>query len=112
VGETLLDTLTGRSSSRSLTATLYGDIITDSEGEAIAVEKLKLKEVMQAVDPFITPVLNPFVAGVMEPVYCHLGEMERKVYLAIVATGAACALLGFMAGRATGGKGGGNGKLR
>ena len=106
VGETLLDVLTGRPSSRSATAPEYGDIVINSEGEARAVERLKLKEVMQTVDPFITPVLNPFVAGVMEPVYSHIGEIERKVYMAISATGAVCALLGFVAGRATGGKGG------
>lgn len=93
VGEVVLDTLRGASAGKISYAEAVSRTVSDS-----FVEVLPVRELMQTLDPLITPILTPFVDGIKSPIYGHLGEIENKVKLTVVGVGIASALLGFSVG--------------
>ncbi|GAB4815555.1 hypothetical protein N2152v2_002601 [Parachlorella kessleri] len=94
IGEVLLDAMAGDKAS-NLT---YADIVQQSLRDT-PIERLRVKELVQQLDPLITPILNPFVEGVQAPINKVVGDMKAKVFLSWAGMALAGAAAGFFVGR-------------
>lgn len=57
------------------------------------------KEKLAGLDPYLGPVLDPFVAGLTEPFQDQYKQLRTNVILTMVASSALCGVAGFFLGR-------------
>lgn len=59
----------------------------------------KTKEILDAVDPLISPVMGPFVEGIQEPINLALKDIQKDVTRAFIYTSATAFFGGLILGR-------------
>lgn len=75
-------------------------------------DQANVKELMQTLDPIITPVLNPFVEGLKTPINEKLAIVEGEVVKSIIIASAVSLATGFVIGRLSKSFNGGDGGRR
>lgn len=74
------------------------DTSARSGAKAAFFQQGNIREVLQTLDPLITPVLDPFVEGLKQPINDALGGVVIDVKRAIFVTAATSFLTGMLIG--------------
>lgn len=108
LGETILDAfMHSGHGSDTMNKMSYAEALARSLKETPIEKNLPLRDVVNTLDPLLTPVLTPFVEGLKEPINGKIDSMQREVILHVAGACVASAVVGFFVGRVTKGKGGG-----
>lgn len=91
IGMAIIDAFVGQRA----TDVSYADT---ASATATFFKQPQMKEILQTIDPLISPVLDPFVEGLRSPIDAALSGIERDVKTLIVGTAAVSLVTGIVIG--------------
>lgn len=98
VGRSLLESFAGHHAAR----VAYCDAECDpSTAASLAEQKKSLTEVLQTLDPLISPILTPFVEGIKRPINQALGSVQGDITKMLCVTAGTALCVGVLLGRWT-----------
>ena len=71
--------------------------VADSQA-ASSSTSAERRQLLLQVNPYLAPIMEPFVEGLREPFDTAWSGVRRNVLYVVIATGITCSLVGFLAG--------------
>ena len=99
IGAAIIDAFAGHHATRvSYADTEASEAAATAAADGSFVSQKSLKEMMQTLDPLISPVLNPFVEGLRTPIDAALTGIESDVKKTLATAAAISFLTGVVVG--------------